>query len=153
LDGDEHANFYRILARRRHAFSGIFVVNPLKLGVGGDLPKIRNLNQKMCSKGPKNPFFGSHLLSAFLGNGGPKIEIKKKSNSIYTRVSSRVPASAGTRNAVPWGVRGLACGMPEPVFCVVKYFHELNFSGGPWFLVVFHRVCEALLGAVVTVVC
>ena len=38
--------------------SGIFVVNPLKLGVGGDLPKIENLNQKMCSKGPKIPFFG-----------------------------------------------------------------------------------------------
>ena len=37
--------------------SGIFVVNPLKLGVGGDLPKIKNLNQKMCSKGPKTPFF------------------------------------------------------------------------------------------------
>jgi hypothetical protein len=33
----------------------IFVVNPLKLGVGGDLPKIRNLNQKMCSKGLKKP--------------------------------------------------------------------------------------------------
>ena len=39
-------------------------MNPLKLGVGGDLPKIKNLNQKMCSKGPKIPFFGSHL-SAF----------------------------------------------------------------------------------------
>jgi hypothetical protein len=64
LDGDEHANFFRNLARRRHAFSGIFVVNSLKLGVGGDLPKIKNLNQKMCSKGPKIPFFGSHL-SAF----------------------------------------------------------------------------------------
>jgi hypothetical protein len=64
LDGDEHANFFRNRARRRHAFSGIFVVNPLKLGVGGDLPKIKNLNQKMCSKGPKIPFFGSHL-SAF----------------------------------------------------------------------------------------
>jgi hypothetical protein len=35
----------------------IFVVNPLKLGVDGDLPKIRNLNQKMCSKGLKIPFF------------------------------------------------------------------------------------------------
>ena len=64
MDGDEHANFFRNLARRRHVFAGIFVVNPLKLGVGGDLPKIKNLNQKMCSKGPKIPFFGSHL-SAF----------------------------------------------------------------------------------------
>jgi hypothetical protein len=38
---------------------------------------------------------------------------------------------------------GNACGMPEPVFCVVKYFHELKISGGPWFLVVFHRACAA----------
>ena len=70
-----------------------------------------------------------------------------------TSESSRVAAEAATRSAVPWGVMGNACGMPEPVFCVVKYFHELKFSGGPWFLVVFHRVCEALHGAVVTVVC
>ena len=70
-----------------------------------------------------------------------------------TSESSRLAAEAARRSAVPWGVMGNACGMPEPVFCVVKYFHELKFSGGPWFLVVFHRVCEALHGAVVTVVC
>ena len=30
--------------------------NPVKLGVGSDLPKIRILNQKMCSKDLKNHF-------------------------------------------------------------------------------------------------
>ena len=36
-----------------------------------------------------------------------------------TRGSSRVPAEAGTRSAVPWGVVGLACGMVEPEICVI----------------------------------
>ncbi len=37
-------------------------------------------------------------------------------------------AEAATRSAVPWGVMGNACGMPGPVFCVVKYFHELKID-------------------------
>ena len=43
-----------------------------------------------------------------------------------------MPAEAGTRSAVPWGVVGLACGTVEPEICVIKVLRfYLAFVGGP----------------------
>ena len=56
---NEHKSFREEcfgIARKHCATGVLFRRNPVKLGVGSDLPKIRILNQKMCSKGLKNHF-------------------------------------------------------------------------------------------------